>query len=134
MEKETPLYALTEGTTYHDYHYNNKVLGARAMEIGKKPTQVSLFIRIVVDNNTVSVYHYRTREGDLRLYCERKERIYKDDYSYILSAGGVPNNFYISMFKGKKMDTYLERFFFNNLMTYSDELCGNIMNWVINRL
>lgn len=133
MEEKTPLYSLTKGTSYHDYHYNNKVLGAPPVKIDKMPGQVSIFCRITIDNNTVTLYHYRDKQDTLMIYAQRKERIYKDDYTYILSANGAPNNFYLSMYKSK-VQKYIERFFFNNLITYSDELCGNMINYIINRI
>lgn len=133
LEEKTPLFSLTKGTSYHDYHYDNKVLGASVGTIEKPPAQSSILCRLVVDNNTVTLAHYRDKNDNLRIYALRKERIYKDDYSYILSTGGVPNNFYIGMFK-QKLQKYLERFFFNNLISYSDELASNITNYVINRI
>ena len=133
MEKETPLYKLTQGTSYHEYHYDNKVLGAPQITPMKPPAQQSLFCRLVVDNNTINISHYRNNIGDLRLYVSRKERKYNDDYTYILSANGTMNNFYLGMFKAK-LQKYLERFFFNNLVDYQDELSANILNWCINQL
>lgn len=133
LEKETPLYKLTKGTAYHDYHYNNKVMGAPAITPEPAPAQMSLLCRLTIDSDTISLSHYRTRQGELRLYASHKVRIYKDDYTYILSQAGQPNGFYVSMFK-TKLQKYIERFYCNGLISYSDELAANMLNWIINQM
>ena len=133
MEKETPLYKLTEGTAYHDYHYNNKVMGAPQVVPEKMPTQTSLLCRLIIDADSISIYHYRDKHGDLRLYVQHKAKVYKDDYSYNLMHDGVVNTFYLSMYN-TKLRKYLERFYHENLISYSDELGANMLNWIVNQL
>lgn len=54
---KTPLFALTQGTPYHDYHYKNEVLMEKKVEYVKIPQNANIVMRFLFDKYTLSMYN-----------------------------------------------------------------------------
>lgn len=129
LERETPMYSLLEGTSYGDYHYDNKLMLAVPKEIRSKPTGASLLCRCVINDTTLNIWQFR-EEGILKMWIERKAKVINDKISYILLEGGKPNYFYLRLWR-EKLEKYCYRFFYNGLVSYNDEKGGDIFLWVM---
>ena len=128
QEKQTGLYALTKGTTYGDYHYDNKVLGAEKIIVSTKPSNAKLLFRLVFNEQTVNVYTCNTNPPIL--YCERRDKIIKDNITYVILEEGNINYLYIDIYR-KKLRSFVYRYFFNGNIQYNDEKAGSIIKWLI---
>ena len=128
LEKQTGLYSLIKDTTYGEYHYDNKVLGAEKITISKKPTNAHLLFRLVFNEQTINIY--TCNQTPPILYCERKDKIIKDNITYIILEEGKINYLYIDIYR-KKLKSYVYRYFFNGNIQYNDDKAGAIMKWLI---
>lgn len=97
IEEDTPLYKLTMGTAYHDYHYNNVVMSNGIVPISKKNTGDKIQMRLILNSYTLNVY---TR-NNARLFVECKNKIYDDGISIIMLKNNEPNYFNVNYFKEK---------------------------------
>lgn len=129
LEKKTGLYNLIKDTAYGEYHYDNKVLTNIKYRTESKPTNSKLLFRLVFNDQTVNVYTSTKADGTY-LYAERKDKIIKDNVTYIMLENGNVNYLYMDMYK-KKLKAYVYRYYFNNRILYNDERCGAIINWLI---
>ena len=129
LEQQTPMYKLIAGTSYGDYHYDNKVLGSIQTKVIKKPSGCKLFIRLVMNDDTLNLYTYWL-DGDQHLYCERREKVIDDNITYPILENGIPNYYYVDLLK-KKFKGYLFRIYFNEQMEFSDDKAGDIFKWII---
>ena len=118
-EKKTGLYNLIKGTAYGDYYYKNKVLGStNNIILQDKPSNAKLSFRVNIEERTLNLYTYYTKENDIWLYCEVRHRIIKDNITYEIMHKGKMNYLDISIFK-KRLKNYLYRFYFNKHITYN---------------
>lgn len=66
-EEETPLFKLTKGTTYHEYHYNNAVLTNNNREFKK------------IQENDKYMFGIKMNNYTLRFYLNSRDNIYVVD-------------------------------------------------------
>lgn len=132
-EKQTGLFKLIQGTSYGDYHYDNKLLQSSNIVIEQKPPNASLMFRIVVEGQTLNMYTYMDNKKDMRMYCEHRDKVIKDNISYSIMEEGKINYLDADMFK-KRLKKYVSRFYFNEKITYSNEKGGAIIGWIIENL
>lgn len=132
MEEKTPLFKLIKDTSYGDYHYNNKVLGSIVTNVIPKPLGCHLFIRLVMNDDTLNLYTY-WKDGEQHIYCERREKVIDDNITYPILEGGMPNYYYVDLLK-KKFKGFIYRVYFNNMMEFSDDKSGDIFKWIIDNL
>lgn len=132
LEKKTPLYSLIEGTSYGDYHYDNKVLGSVPTRIIVKPGDGRLFIRLRMNDDTLNLYTY-WRQGEQYIYCERKERVIDDNITYPILEDGIPNYYYVDLLK-KKFKGFIFRLYFNDQFGFSDDKAGDIFKWIVDNI
>ena len=128
MEKQTGLYALVKDTAYGDYHYDNKVLGADRVNIGSKPTNARILFRLVFNEQTVNVY--TCAGAPPMLYFERRDKIIKDNITYVILENGNINYLYVELYR-KKLRGYVYRYYFNGNIIYNDEKAGAVIKWLI---
>lgn len=102
-EKETPLYKLTQGTKYFDYHYNNKVLLTEDARVAPKPLNVQLICRVVINEVTLNVYRHKLSE----MYVELRDRKIVDSYSFIILESDKPNYHYIKEMKNSDLFKFI---------------------------
>ena len=132
-EKQTPLYSLIQGTSYGDYHYDNKVLGSVPIKIIHKPAHGKLFIRLRINDNTLNIYRYWMCTDEEHMFVERREKIIDDNITYPILVDGQPNYYYIGILK-KKFREFLFRIYFNEQMEFSDDKAGDIFKWVVDNI
>ena len=109
-EAQTPLYKLTQGTQYFEYHYNNKVLSTENTRIGPKPLNTTLICRIVINGLTLNLYRYRISG----MFVELRDKPIEDRYTYKILDNNEPNYHFIKEFK----DSDISRFV--NMAYYTD--------------
>lgn len=97
IEEQTPLYMLTVGTAYHDYHYNNAVIGSSKIDIAKKNNNDKIVVRLLLNSYTLNVYI----RSNGRLLLENKNKLFDDGISIELLKDDEPNYFNINIFKDK---------------------------------
>lgn len=133
LEKQTPLYRLTQGTAYHDYHYNNKYIKGYTERIGTPPITKSLLCRIVMNNETTNVYTYIEPNKGVNIYFETKQKKIMDNITYIIEEDGKANYFYIDLFR-KKIKPFLSKIYYNNLYLCDNERTTAIIAWIMENI
>lgn len=133
LEKKTSLYALTNGTNFGDFHYNNEVLVQAKINIIDKPVSPRLYCRIRMNDNLINVYMYNTNDGELHLYCEVVNKNINDDITYIINDKGKMNYYYIDLFK-KRIKPFMYRLFYNDRVSYGSEKCGQYVSWLMEQI
>lgn len=130
-EKQTGLYNLIKDTSYGSYHYDNELLGEENVNIGDKPLNSKLLVRLIVNNQMLNIYQYMdNKTKDLLLYCEHKEKLVKDNIAYELVIDNKFNYFNVDLYK-KRIKNYIYRYYFHNLIVYNSKKGGAILTWVI---
>lgn len=124
LEKETPLYKLTKGTSYGDYHYDNKVLTKADGLIEEKPRNCGLFIRLGVNNTTLNVY-FTDKDGKRWMYVEIKEKPIKDKFYLPIINNGNINYYFAKQFKARLYMT-CNKYFSTDLISYNNERARDI--------
>lgn len=122
-ETDTPLFKLTKGTTYHDYHYNNKILIKEKPNIDKKTNSDKLIARIVYNDITLNMY---LRDRD-KLYIELKNKIIKDNISYIIIENGKPNYYYAQLYRQSPLRKVVNMCYYNKDVSYNNEKAYSVM-------
>lgn len=123
-ERETPLYKLTQGTSYADYHYDNKVLTSVEAKIGVKSPQAKLICRIVYNDITLNIYRQSYKE----LFVELREKPIEDNYSYIIMEGGKPNYLYIKQFRQDDISRIVDVCYYNDDIIYNSQNAAAIFD------
>lgn len=121
-QQETPLYKLTNGTAYGEYHYNNKVLVNETGSIGVKGKEDKFLCRLVYNQRTINIYFH----GEHRLYCELRKRAIIDPYSIVLMDNDKPNYYFIKDFRSGDLGKYIVRKFYKKEIDYEDNECYTI--------
>ena len=114
-EQETPLYKLTKGTEYGDYHYENKVLVTKTGTIGVKDPNAKLLCRLVVNRVTLNIY----RQNVDTMFVEFRDKVIKDDWSYIILENTKPNYLYVGMYRTSNVCKFIDICYFNDMVLYS---------------
>ena len=129
-EKETPLYKLTQGTQYGEYHYNNKVLMSVEANIGVKSPNASLVCRFVYNDVTINFYRQKWNSW----FAEMRGKVIKDDKSYILMENGKPNYLYIKQLRNDDVSKLLRVCNYNNYMVYDSDKCAAIFDLIMEEI
>lgn len=127
IEEETPLYALTKGTTYGDYHYENKVLTSSNVGVlGEKPDNAKLVCRLVYHTVTLNVYlHYQG------IYVECKEKIIKDNLTFTIVENGSPNYDDVKLYRGTDIKGAISRCYYRQKATYDSQKTYTILGEIV---
>ena len=123
-EKQTPLYRLTKGTQYFEYHYNNKVLTSVQARICPKPLNVNLICRLVINDVTLNVYRHKISE----MYIEFREKPIVDTYSFIIYEKEKPNYHYIKELKGSDLFKFIHASFYMGNAMFESEKAASIFD------
>lgn len=123
-EKQTPLYKLTKGTQYFDYHYNNKVLTMQETRIAPKPLNVQLICRIIVNDFTLNIYRHKLAE----MYVELRDRVIADNYSFIIYENQKPNYHYIKELKSSDLFNFIHTTFYTGGAIFENDKASAIFN------
>ena len=106
IEEQTPLFKLTKGTAYHEYHYNNAVMSGTMTNISKKNNSDKIQMRLILNSYTLNIYVRNTG----RLFVESKNKIYDDGISVVMIKNNEPNYFNVNVFKEKWYKYILARY------------------------
>lgn len=104
-EKETPLYKLTKGTTYHEYHYANAVLTSTERKTVKLQGNEKYMFSIVINNYTL--LFYKVQNDSITVEC--KNKILDNNKAFVLIDNGELNYYFKREFKAS---LYYNLFFY----------------------
>lgn len=110
IEEKTPLYKLTKGTAYHEYHYNNMALAKNIINYTSKTQSDKIMMRLIINNYTLNIY---TRSG--KVLCEAVQKKYDDGITMIMLNNGECNWYNLDRFK----NSYYKFIFYKY---YNDEM------------
>lgn len=127
IEEETPLYKLTKGTEYGEYHYNNKVLVTAKGNIGVKGRFANLLIRLIYDKHTLNLYS----DEKLHLYVEHRDKVIKDDIAYEIRNSNILNYFQVKQLRGLSVWRFVEKAYYANHISYNDSTAIQIMQEIM---
>lgn len=113
IEETTPLYKLTMGTAYHDYHYNNVVMSSEIVSYTQKSNSDKIQCRIIYNNYTLNLY---IRNG--KILCEAVNKIFDDGITYKLVTNDKANWLYFDLFK-KRWYNFVMYCYSDNKMLYT---------------
>lgn len=99
-EKVTPLYRLTAGTEYGEYHYANQVLRRISVESYERPKSMAFFIMLVANNEYLTVYRINNTKYE-EWYIANEKGTNKELYTYIILDHDLVQPYYARMFKSK---------------------------------
>lgn len=128
-EEKTPLFKILQGTAYAEYHYFNKLLTNTKIDVIKKPINCRLYIRIVINNETLNIYMYNEAK-ELRLFVEQVGKKIDGNISYPLIENGNNNIYYITLYR-KRFYMYLQRFFGLKRIGYGSERACVLFNFIM---
>lgn len=114
VEKETPLYRLTKGTNYGNYHYDNEVLATSKGKIAPKDYRAVLMFRLVFNKQTLNIYRQRGNT----LYVEWKDKVINDSISFIILENNSQNYYYIKTFMQSDLCTLVRIWYYDNRVIY----------------
>lgn len=130
VQANTPLYQLTKGTKYAEYHYNNKVLTTKVGRIITKPEKTALLYRLVYNKVTLNVY----MDDKCDLFVELREKVINDNYSFIILENDTPNYFYIDKLKKSSLYRHTFKQFYDNGVSYENDEAIDIFTMVMEEL
>lgn len=123
-QKETPLYKITKGTAYGDYHYANEVLLQETSLIGEKTADDKFLCRLVYNTRTINIYWH----GEHQLYCEMRKKPIVDAYSIVLMENDRPNYFFIKDFRSGDLGKFIIAKYFKKEIVYEDNECYTVFS------
>lgn len=123
-EEQTPLFRLTQGTAYGDYHYENTVLVTEDVKIGTKDRNAKLLCRIVYNTITLNVYRQSLQE----LFIELRDKVIKDNHTFIIMENNKPNYLYIKEYRMSDVGKLIDMCYYNDGLIFNDFRAGQIMN------
>lgn len=124
IEMTTPLYKLTKGTSYGEYHYNNAVLVTEKGALGVKDINATLICRILYNNITLNIYG----ESRGRLFVEFRDKIIKDDKTFVIMEDNKPNYLYIKDYKQSNIKKFIDICYYENDVSYNDSKAISVFN------
>ena len=117
-QEKTPLFRLTKGTAYHDYHYNNKVLVKEKVEYCKIPNNAMMMCVFYINNNTLALYSNDYSEIYVKGYKERIDSAMK----YDVMRDDIPNYEYQKYFSKGAWYQALRRKYYNKTLKYNNDI------------
>ena len=94
-EKETPLYRLTKGTTYHDYHYANAVLTSTERKTVALKGNEKYMFSIVMNTYTLLFY----KKQDDSIIVDSKNKLLNNERAFVLLNDNELNYYFKKEFK-----------------------------------
>lgn len=132
MEETTPLYKLTMGTSYGEYHYNNALLTTREIPVIKKPTDCNLYFRMIFNSITLVFWLYE-EDNDYHIWVESKDgMVGENTQKYIYND--VPNYAFIKDFKQSNIFKLMRIIYWDERMCFDDEKTGQLINEIMEEL
>lgn len=133
LEKTSPLYRLTKGTSYHDYHYSNKALtNKKNIPLGVKEKFSYFYCRLVYENHTITIY-IQGRQCN-HLYVEYAPKKIVDKTTFIISENNQPNYSHIMQFKSTKVAHNINYYYYENKIYYENDKAYNILSLIVEEI
>ena len=126
-ESQTPLYKLTKGTRYFEYHYNNETLVVDEARIAPKPLNVVLVCRIIINDFTLNIYRYKIAE----MFVELREYVIMDTYSFKIIEHEKPNYHYIKEMKGSDLFRFIHSTYYLGNAIFESSKASSIFTMFI---
>lgn len=127
MEKETPLWKLTNGTAYGEYHYNNELLTKENIPIGLKHRHAILMFRLVFNQVTLNVY-IQIRTG---YFIERVNKPIKDSIAYVIMDNNKLNNLFIQALRNSDLRIRLMQYYYTDNILYDSKESAYLLDKLI---
>lgn len=108
-QKNTPLAKLTEGTTYFDYNFNNKLLVHKEAQLGAKLPNAELITRFVWNDFTLNIY----KNSWDKLFVEFRDKKIKDSISFTFKDGNIVNYPAIKLYKSSQLKHFIDACYYN---------------------
>lgn len=127
LEQVTPLYKLTAGTAYGNYHYANEVL--REVEVivtPEKPKQANYWITTIVNGQPLSFYKVDGKEEMLWVITQSGKNL---DRIYTLVCNDKVNMYYARLFKMRFIDT-LRYYFGTGKILYQSNRAYDMLQYI----
>lgn len=126
-QMQTSLYKLTKGTRFADFHYDNKLLTDTKYNLmDKKPKDSRLYCRLVANDITLNLYIFNLK-SDFGIYVELRDKVIKDDISYIILENNTPNYFNVTLFR-KNVKSFIARIYCDNQMFFESKKSNDVFN------
>ena len=130
-EMKTPLYKLTEGTSYGDYHYKNDVLRQQKIEVVPKPNGAFYYFSFRINRAKVVCYRVNLKNDYMIwLTCEDRR---DDDNTFTLIENDAINYFYAKRFKIKLYD-FIVNSIGLKLVIFGDNKAYDVLMYMLDRL
>lgn len=127
-EKETPLYKLTKGTSYHEYHYNNQVYAPNTREIRTLQKNDAYVFGIKINQYTLRFY--LNHDGDYYV-VEATRKVIDDNTLIILMENNEVNYFFLSQLKRTTAGGLILYYYYHNRLYGSSQEANNLLDMVL---
>lgn len=129
IEEDTPLFKLTKGTAYHDYHYNNDVMVANKVVCVEKKPNDKLRARFVFNDYTLNVYV----RSDSKLLLESVRKIIEEDITYHILDNDQPNYYNIEILR-KTWFSLLKYRYYHFEINYVNQDAYTLMEYIVDMM
>lgn len=126
-QMETPLYKLTKGTSFGDFHYDNKVLSDVDKNIDDRPNFAKIYCRIRMNDWLLNFYYWTDKAGNICMNVEAKEKMINDNITYTFLENNKANYYDVKLFR-KKLYDYIMMIYSKKRMTFASTKASDIFN------
>lgn len=125
IQEQTPLYALTNGTQYGEYHYANKTLVANKAIVGEKDSKAQFAYRIEYFNYCINVYSYEKyvkNEGTkVFLYISSNTQTVSDYQTWHFTIDSRRNFNEVKLFRSSNHYRLLNFCYYNKQIVFDND-------------
>lgn len=115
----TPLFALTKGTTYNQYAYDNNIFKDKEVNLERRDFKANLFGRLRINNNTLYLYLQGSRR--LHVFVDLKEKAIDTSDTFIIMQDNNINYLNVKLLKKSNLFEVLRYNYYNNRCTYIND-------------
>lgn len=129
-EQETPLYKLTIGTSYHDYHYSNEVLLDNKVELSQIKNSDKLWFILKVNTYYINVY---IRSNNKLIIQDSEKDISGDTgvHLFIMLTSQEVNYWDMKCFKNSKYYDALQYKYYKNEIDFTSQESSALLDMII---
>lgn len=129
IEEDTPLFKLTKGTAYHEYHYNNEVLTGEKIEVVEKKPNDKLHVRFIFNSYTLNVYV----RSNGKMLLESVRKVIEDDMTYIILNNNEPNYYNIEILR-KSWFGLMKLRYYHYEIQYANQDAKMLMDYIVDMM
>ena len=129
-EQETPLYKLTIGTAYHDYHYSNEVLLDNKVELSQIKNSDKLWFILKVNTYYINFY---IRSNNKLIVQDSEKDISGDTgvHLFIMLSSEEVNYWDMKCFKNSKYYDALQYKYYKNEVDFTSQESSALLDMII---